>query len=135
MDLTDIAIQGTISIGSIVAVGKFILQRFERWQDNVNSRQDRTESRLKDMEDRRVSVIETNCIRHKAEQQAERHQAEIKNLEGWMKKNDLILGQIRDGVASLQATSEADRRWITNINDSHRQHVNDHTIHGVHNNG
>lgn len=73
----------------------------------------------------RLKQMEDSCV---GKQQAE----VLSNLIGWMKKNDLVLADIRDSVRRLEAAAEGDRRWLENLNNSHREHANDHSIHEVH---
>jgi len=78
--------------------------------------------------ERRLTKMEESCV-------GPRQQETLNNLLGWMKKNDLVLGEIRDGVAGLKVASEADRRWTANLSSALDGHKNDHTIHGVHHRG
>ena len=61
--------------------------------------------------------------------------ANLDNLVGWTKKNDLVTSDVRDKVNQLLAKEESTKIWIGNLDSSHQAHVRDHSIHGVHHNG
>lgn len=138
MEYADVIIglvSGGGGTGAGLLLGKWMLDRFAAKYDALALKVQRLdEERIAGIE-ARVDRVSEGCKAHQLNQDLTRLTSDLSNLVGWMKKNDLVLGEIRDTVNGLKASAEADRRWLANLSDSQQRHVTDHSIHGVHKNG
>lgn len=135
MEMADVIIgllSGIGGTGAGTMLGKVMLDRFvSKYDDLAKKVQRLEEERIKGIENRVVKV-EDSCQAHKINQDLTRNAEALQNLLGWMKKNDLVLAEIRDAVRSLEAHRKDDREYLNGLNADVKDHVSDHSIHEVH---
>lgn len=128
MELADVFL-GLSSGGGGAALVAFVAQS---WFSRTLVRLDRQEARLKELEDKRVCVIEDKIEDIRKNCKADQTAINLSNLIGWMKKIDMKLESVADTTAGIKAELAAKDKWLGNVSDTVQEHVQDHKIHQAH---
>lgn len=73
----------------------------------------------------RLDKLENNCV-------GQRVVEELRNLTGWMKKNDIKLDNIHGLLSEHRGQFTGLNKWVENLNEEFQQHVKDREIHQAH---